>query len=200
MPTAPPSTRERQRLATRERVYEAALAVIAERGMAGADVREIVERAGVARGTFYLHFPTKQHVLLELQRREEERIVADLAAHRRPPRNLAATARAVTEAVLASERRLGPSLFADMLSVNVGRATDPEAGLATNPLLGFLTDATTNAAARGELHPDLEPVEAAALVLIALFGILAASATPNPGRDALVGRSIDAVVRGVSAS
>ena len=47
--------------------------------MAGAEVNAIVAAAGVAHGTFYFHFPTKEHVLLELERREEARIAADFA-------------------------------------------------------------------------------------------------------------------------
>ena len=39
--------------------------------MADADVGSIAAAAHVARGTFYFHFPTKEHVLAELTRREE---------------------------------------------------------------------------------------------------------------------------------
>ena len=34
-------------------------------GFSNAQIDRIVERAGVARGTFYFHFPTKEHVLVE---------------------------------------------------------------------------------------------------------------------------------------
>jgi TetR/AcrR family fatty acid metabolism transcriptional regulator len=40
----------------------AALAVFTERGYAAAPVREIAERAGMAAGTFYLYFPSKEAV------------------------------------------------------------------------------------------------------------------------------------------
>ena len=40
--------------------------------MAEADVGAIVAAAGVAHGTFYFHFPTKEHVLFELERQAEE--------------------------------------------------------------------------------------------------------------------------------
>ena len=46
--------------------------------MADADVGVIVKEAGVARGTFYFHFPTKEHVLAELERSEETRVAAQL--------------------------------------------------------------------------------------------------------------------------
>src|SRR5277367_6303693 len=70
--------RQAQRLATRVRVFDAALTEIGRSGLAGADVAAIAAAAGVVRGTFYFHFPTKEHVLVELERAEEAKIVARL--------------------------------------------------------------------------------------------------------------------------
>ena len=53
--------------------------------MAGADVGAIVAAAGVAHGTFYFHFPTKEHVLLELESREEARVAAEFARFSNTP-------------------------------------------------------------------------------------------------------------------
>ena len=71
--------REAQRRETRQRVYAAAIAEFKRTGMAAADVGVIAKEAGVARGTFYFHFPTKEHVLAELERHEEARLAAQLA-------------------------------------------------------------------------------------------------------------------------
>jgi AcrR family transcriptional regulator len=68
------SARESRRLLTRERILGAAIAEFKRSGMAGADIGAIVAAAGVAHGTFYFHFPTKDHVLLELESREERQI------------------------------------------------------------------------------------------------------------------------------
>ncbi len=51
--------RDRQRLETRARVYEAAVDEFRREGFARAQVDRIVAAAGVARGTFYFHFPSK---------------------------------------------------------------------------------------------------------------------------------------------
>ena len=64
------SSRQARRLLTRERILGAAIAEFKHAGMAGADVGAIVAAAGVAHGTFYFHFPTKGHILLELETRE----------------------------------------------------------------------------------------------------------------------------------
>ena len=79
------NVREAQRLETRARVFDAAVAEIGRSGLAGADVSTIARAAGVVRGTFYFHFPTKEHVLVELERTEEVKIVERLAAPRRRP-------------------------------------------------------------------------------------------------------------------
>ena len=66
--------REAQRIETRERVFNAAVREFERNGVADTDVNAVVVGAGVARGTFYFHFPTKEHVLAELTRREETKI------------------------------------------------------------------------------------------------------------------------------
>src|SRR6476620_1196075 len=63
---------------TRARLFDAALVEIGRSGLASADITAIANAAGVVRGTFYFHFPTKEHVLVELERNEETRIVDEL--------------------------------------------------------------------------------------------------------------------------
>ena len=85
------TTREAQRLATRERLFRAAVAEFKQTGVADADVAAIVESAGVAHGTFFFHFPTKEHVVAELGQREEVRMAGELERFLAPPRDLKAT-------------------------------------------------------------------------------------------------------------
>ena len=56
------SPRVRKGLQTRERLLGAALAEFKRAGMAAADSNAIASAAGVAHGTFFFHFPTKEHV------------------------------------------------------------------------------------------------------------------------------------------
>src|ERR1041384_4968464 len=46
--------------ATRQRLLEAAVACLAERGWAGSTVSVVAERAGVSRGAAQHHFPTRE--------------------------------------------------------------------------------------------------------------------------------------------
>jgi len=61
------SQRARQRrLERRQQILEAAVRVFASRGFHATGVSDIVEAAAVARGTFYLYFPSKLAVFEEL--------------------------------------------------------------------------------------------------------------------------------------
>ena len=51
--------------AMRERVLNAGLQVLREEGYAQASVSRIVERAGVSRGAYLHHFPTKEQLFQE---------------------------------------------------------------------------------------------------------------------------------------
>lgn len=53
----------------REALLDAAEAVLVEGGLAGATVDQITARAGVAKGTFYLYFRTKDEVVHALKQR-----------------------------------------------------------------------------------------------------------------------------------
>jgi AcrR family transcriptional regulator len=53
----------------RSRLLEAAESVFVERGIAAATIDEITARAGVAKGTFYLYFKSKDDLVAALQRR-----------------------------------------------------------------------------------------------------------------------------------
>ena len=50
------------------RVLGAALKLFAERGYAGASVRDVAAAAGVKPATLYAHYPSKEHILAELCR------------------------------------------------------------------------------------------------------------------------------------
>ncbi|MFI8099855.1 TetR/AcrR family transcriptional regulator [Streptomyces sp. NPDC086023] len=57
-----------RRQATRQKLYEAAVTLIAEQGFSATTVDEIAERAGVAKGTVYYNFASKTVLFEELLR------------------------------------------------------------------------------------------------------------------------------------
>lgn len=75
-----------RRARTRRAIVEAALRLFAERGFDAPTTDDIVVAAGIARGTLYLHFQTKEeimrHVALEVTNATEEgfsEVLADIA-------------------------------------------------------------------------------------------------------------------------
>ena len=72
--------RDRQREATRERLYQAALDVFRRDGVDRARVDDIARAAGVSRGTFYSPFPSKDDVLLRRLSVSQTHISAEIEA------------------------------------------------------------------------------------------------------------------------
>lgn len=74
----------------RQQLLDAAIWVFARKGYRRAGVSDIIERAGVARGTFYLYFESKEQVFLAIVETFHARITAAIAqADQTPPLNLA---------------------------------------------------------------------------------------------------------------
>ena len=62
MTASPPTARQQQREATRERIVEAAVEVFTEKGFEGASTREIARRAGANQGLITYHFHSKEEL------------------------------------------------------------------------------------------------------------------------------------------
>jgi AcrR family transcriptional regulator len=169
--------REAQRLQTRARIFDAAVGEIGRSGLAGADVAAIAAAAGVARGTFYFHFPTKEHVLVELERAEEASIVATLDTRTTAPGDLLSLLTLLVRQVLAAEKRLGPVVFRDMLGLHFSAARPVDDEPSEHPLAGFVIAAIAEAQAAGRVSGDADPGELGVIFLTGLFALLATGAT-----------------------
>lgn len=73
------STREDDQPRGAERILRAAIDVIAERGFRGAATSEIARRAGVAEGTIFRHFKTKDLLLRHIVEPFVQRVLAPMA-------------------------------------------------------------------------------------------------------------------------
>ncbi|OBI90720.1 TetR/AcrR family transcriptional regulator [Mycobacterium sp. 1245805.9] len=194
------SAREAQRLQTRARLFDAAVAEIARSGLAGTDVAAIASAVGVARGTFYFHFPTKEHVLAELERDEESKIVAMLAAETSAGGDLRSMMTSLVRQVLAAEERLGPVVFRDMLGLHFSATRPIEDQLGEHPLAEFVIAAITEAQAAQRVSPDADAGELGAIFLTGLFALLVTTATAPRSRVALLDRYVKTIVDGMEAS
>jgi AcrR family transcriptional regulator len=167
---------------TRTRIAAAAFEEFRRVGVDAASVSRIAKQAGVARPSFYFHFPSKEHVLLELQLSVEAPLVNRLGGS-------VALREALTlfvDGVLEAQERIGdPQLFADMLRIHTRRGG--ELPLTDQHLIfDALIDCFKRGAASGELRRGLEPERAAGLCLTCVFGYLMAKReSPTEPRDDL---------------
>jgi AcrR family transcriptional regulator len=89
--------RERQRIALRADIQQAALRMFAAEGYDNVTTEAIAEAVGISPSTFFRHVPTKEHLLLGATRRGRAQIVASFRA--RPPEE--DVAEAISAAILA---------------------------------------------------------------------------------------------------
>ena len=164
--------RARQRADTRERLFEAALAEFRSAGFAAAQIDRIAKAAGVVRGTFYFHFPTKDDVLVELQRRIEARIVERALDLRDSALPLAQVLSEVNEIILDTHGEVGQlGLLREMLSLHLRRpdATTRD-GEERSRVSSEMARHFARGQERGELRRDLEPEQMAVLCFTSLIG------------------------------
>jgi len=190
-----PSARETKRLQTRERLMGAAIAEFKRSGITAADVGAIVGAAGVAHGTFFFHFPTKEHVLLELERREEERIAKQLKRFVNSTGDLESTLKEAVRLVLGLERRLGPTLFKDFLALHFSQ-TRPVDESTEHPVIVEVAQEIERAQQRGEVDAEVNPMNSAVFFLLGLYALLTTTHA-WPTQSAMLDDYVARTLRGI---
>lgn len=169
--------REMQRLRTRSHLVAVALEEFRRTGFAATDIARIATAAGVSRGTFYFHFPTKDHVLAELRIAEEQRIVGEVSS-RAGKRPLAAVLAEIVAGIEDAERRLGTELVQQMCAMQFRPDSPSSSTVSDHPLAQFVVDAIIEADAGSHRDPSVLGV----VFLSALFGLLSTADGPGPER------------------
>jgi AcrR family transcriptional regulator len=190
-----PSAREAKRLQTRERLMGAAIAEFQRAGMAEADVGAIVTAAGVAHGTFFFHFPTKEHVLLELEQRTEEDIARQLSRFLNSEPDLKSTLTEAVRLVRGLERRLGAVLFKDFLALHFSQ-TRPVDESREHPVIVELAQEIERAQKRGTVASDVIPMNSAVFFLLGLYALLTTT-HDWPGQAAMIEDYVTRTLRSI---
>jgi TetR/AcrR family transcriptional regulator, repressor for uid operon len=190
------SARETRRLQTRQRILGAAIAEFTRSGMAGADVGAVVAAAGVAHGTFYFHFPTKEHVLLELERREEARVAAEFARFLAENHDLETALAEVTRLVLGLEQILGRRLFKELLALHFSPSRPQTDGWTDHPVIVLLVRQIERARGEGEVHPEVDAFYSATFFLLGIYGVLTTTDNADT-RDTMLAKLVASAVRGL---
>ena len=172
--------------------------------MAAADVSVIAKEAGVARGTFYFHFPTKEHVLAELERHEEARLAAQLEKFLARPHHLAGALAEVVRLMTQMERRVGKVLFREMLALHFS-PNRPEVLPGTEqwadyPMMTLAVRAIGLARDRGEAYPEADALRTAQFFMLGLYAVLITShGRARAARAEILDNFVATVLRSVEA-
>ncbi len=192
------TARELRRLQTRERILGAAIAEFQASGMAGADVGAIVSAAGVAHGTFFFHFPSKEHVLLELEQREEARMAADFTRYLDSAHDLGSALTKMVVLISGLEQRFGALLFKELLALHFSPTRPSSDEWSDHPLIVLLVGEIERARGDGEIQPEIDAFYSAAFFLLGIYGVLT-TVTRGDIRDAMLANLITTARRGLEA-
>jgi len=171
--------RERSGDQTRRRLFETAIAEFCRVGVGPASIGRIAERAGVSRPTFYFHFPTKDHVLLELQWSFEEPLAARVAAARTFEEALSELVEGLVDAL---ERLGNPGVFAEMVRIHTRHAAGRALVDQPHYVLRAVAARFAEAHGAGRLRAGLDPASATHLFLTGVFGYLTLPVDPEETR------------------
>jgi AcrR family transcriptional regulator len=167
-PAAPKLRSDAKR--NRTKLIEAAARAFAERG-SGASLEEVARLAGVGIGTLYRHFPTREHLVAVVYRRELELLATaatDLMADKAPDAALEAWMYRFV-GYMAAKRGMAASL---KLLFTSNSALFTEGSALVHTTFGHLLSAAVDA---GTIKDDIETAD----VLYTLFGIYSIPDTPD---------------------
>ena len=160
----PPGRRERKAAEMRERIFEAAIKLIAQRGLDNVTIEQITEAADVGKGTFFNYFANKEAVLTYFGAKQAQRLREAVACG-----EVAGTAPAKIECVLELLARnvdISPELargtFISVLSEH--RATDVY-GPDVWSIQEVLSDIVREGQSSGDFSPRHDPVQAGQFML-----------------------------------
>lgn len=159
--------RSRRREDTRQRLFVAAVELIAEQGFSATTVDDIAARAGVAKGTVYYNFESKTVLFEELLRHGIGLLTADFraAVDGLPPRDaLAALVRAELE-YIRRYRAFAQLLLSEMWRTN--REWQQTLRLLRGEAIEVIAETVRAGVASGDLPSDLDVRTASS----ALFGV-----------------------------
>ncbi len=189
------SRREWKKRETRQSLMDAALRLFQESGYDATTVKDITEAAGVAKGTFFNYFDTKEAILPAIAAHRlgqlREALTPERGAPESPVGRIKLALRLVAEDPLC-EQQLAQRLFAAILrrrETNLGHA-----------LRDVLAEQVREGQAAGEIRDDLDPVYLAGVIRALFFQQLAMWHQDHRPADlpALIDASVDLLVDGAA--
>jgi len=157
-----------QKTKLKQRLYRAALRLFRDRGYEATTVQLIAQRAGVAKGTFFNYFPSKDDVLREWYQRLTLDVFEQLETRRFESARQAITALVGSLAASAASEPKLCAMKTRSASLNEMLADDERALDAK--LSGYLQSHIEAGISAGEFDPDLDAELFAAMIVTTMTG------------------------------
>jgi AcrR family transcriptional regulator len=189
---------------TRQRILEVALEAFARYGYDATGVAEICRRAGITKGGFYHHFPSKQAVFLDLFEQWLGGIDAQLEAVRAEaltvPQELLGMTAMVRQVFQEASGKL-PIFFEFLTKATHSQAVWSATAAPLRKYRAFLSEMIADGRKEGDLRP-VDPDMAANLILAFAIGLLAIGLLDPTGADwgAAAQQGMDMLLQGLQAS
>lgn len=149
--------------ASRDRIVSAAMEIVAEHGYRGCSIGTVAERAGLATGSVYRHFPGKAELVAEVFRTASRREVDAVARAAELESTAAARVAAVVQ-TFAGRALRSPRLAYALLAEPADPAVDTERLIFRREYAAVFARVISEGVATGELPEQDAAVSAAALV------------------------------------
>jgi AcrR family transcriptional regulator len=164
--------RQRRSAEIRERLFRSALALFAKKGFAETTVQDITEAADLGKGTFFNHFPSKDHILIafsDMQVAKLDEMVSEMRDSNPPVR--AFLGQLTTK--MTEEPARAPSLVRALLQANLSSSNVRDV-MKENHARGLklLTQMAEMAQERGEFRQDVPASELANVFRQTVMGTL----------------------------
>ncbi len=193
------SRRERKKERTRQEIHGAAMKLFTRSGYDAVTIEAICDAADVARGTFFLHFPTKAALLTEFGRDIAAQFVDGRDEARGSARDeLLSLCELLSARWIADAEIMGPMLREFIASADSPAAPGSERD---GGLVELIEEIVRRGQELGEFNPGLHPRLAVAVFLSTSAAILSgavydANARPEQVRD----QFLEAVLHGLENS
>jgi AcrR family transcriptional regulator len=164
--------RSRRSAEIRERLFHASLDLFARKGFEETTVEDITEAADVGKGTFFNHFPSKDHILLAFAHMQLERLHEAVEEARHSNEPIAQFARALTERMTTEPARNPGIMRVFLLAFLSNSEVRQEMKQLHANVLDLHTQIVQIGQERGEIRGDLPATSIALVFRQLIFGTL----------------------------
>jgi TetR/AcrR family transcriptional regulator, cholesterol catabolism regulator len=171
-PPQNPDRRQRRSAEIRERLFRAALALFGRKGFTDTTVEDITNEADVGKGTFFNHFPSKEHLLTAFTDMQLEKLQAEVEAMRHSNEPMQQFLENLSVRLMVDPSRT-PEVVRALLLANLSSSSVRSVMQAKHARAeGLLTELVQMGQDRGEFRRDLSAREIAQVFRQSTFGTL----------------------------